>query len=76
MSDSEENSAAESSENEVSAAEEEVEEDTNGLVEPDDDEDSDVTWEGLVRIDFASFRGSPRGSHARIFSNRWIYSLV
>lgn len=40
------------SENEGSAVEE-AQDDAEGLEVPEDDEDSDVTWEELVRIDFA-----------------------
>lgn len=43
------------SENEENGGAEEAEEEINGLIDAEDDEESDVTWEDLVRIAFAFF---------------------
>lgn len=63
MSDSEDSvqeNSEELSENEANVEEEEVQDDDNGLEAPEDDEDSDVTWQDLVRIENSRFF-SPRG---------------
>lgn len=66
MSDSEsENSvASDLSENEEQEADEEVQEEESGLVEPEDDEESEVTWEDMVRIGFAFSSFDPRVCHS------------
>lgn len=66
MSDSESEVSAhedspELSDNEVEEAVEEAQDDAQDLEAPEDDEDSDVTWEDLVRIDFAFSHTPPRG---------------
>lgn len=78
MSDSEDSvqeNSEELSENEANVEEEEVQDDDNGLEAPEDDEDSDVTWQDLVRIKNWRFF-SPRGFDVFRFLAEFSYRRV